>query len=117
MGAGASMGGSTDRRTTATTEEARPMFAPNASTHQLVDSIHAERLSHAALLQQVKRDRTDDSIIVNRQVQRRITSRRLAATIAGAVLTFVIAAAATANQPAAAPASGHSSGGGVTLIR
>ena len=33
------------------------MFAPNISTHQLADSIHHERISHAALLQQVKQDR------------------------------------------------------------
>jgi len=93
------------------------MFAPNISTHQLADSIHHERISHAALIQQVKRDRAADAVIVDRPAQRRITSRRLAATLAGTVLTFAIAAAVAANQPAAAPAQQHSPGGGMTLIR
>ncbi len=93
------------------------MFAPNVSTHQLADSIHAERQAHAALLHQAKHDRTAGSVIVDRQVQRRITARRLAATLAGVVLTLTIAAAVAANQPAAAPAQGPVPGGGLTLIR
>jgi hypothetical protein len=92
------------------------MFAPNVSTHQLADSIHAERQAHAALLHQAKVDRTGDSVIVDRHTQRRITARRLTATLAGAVLTFAIAAAVAANQPAADPAAGPSSGGR-TLLR
>lgn len=93
------------------------MFAPNVSTHQLADSIHAERLAHAALLHRTMIDRKGDSVTVDRQVQRRMTARRLSATLAGALLTFAIAAAVAANQPAAAPAAGPSSGGGLTVIR
>jgi hypothetical protein len=93
------------------------MFAPNVSTHQLADSIHVERQAHAALLHRVNADRSHDSISTDRQVQRRMTARRLTATLAGAILTFAIAAAVAANQPAAAPAAGPSSGGGVTLLR
>jgi len=93
------------------------MFAPNISTHQLADSIHHERISHAALIQQVKRDRATDTVSVDRHAQRRMTSRRLAATLAGTLLTFAIAAAVAANQPDAAPAQQHSPGGGMVLIR
>lgn len=93
------------------------MFAPNVTTHQLADSIHAERQAHAAMLHKVEASRRHDSINVDRQTQRRMTARRLSATLAGAILTFAIAAAVAANQPAAAPAAGPSSGGGVTLLR
>lgn len=93
------------------------MFAPNISTHQLADQIHHERLSHAALMQKVARERTSDSVTVNRPAARAMTSRRLAATLAAAALTFAIAAAATATQQSAAPAQQHSPGGGLTLIR
>ena len=58
------------------------MFAPNISTHQLADTIHHERISHAALLQQIKQDRAPDAVRVDRQAQRRMTSRRLAAAMA-----------------------------------
>ena len=74
------------------------MFAPNISTHQLADTIHQERINHAALLQQIKRDRAPDTVAVDRQALRRMTSRRLAAGMA-AVLTFAIAAVVAANQP------------------
>ena len=74
------------------------MFAPNISTHQLADTIHHERISHAAMLQQIKQDRAPDSVSVDRHAHRRITSRRLAAAMAAA-LTFAIAAAVAANQP------------------
>ncbi|MBA2264820.1 MAG: hypothetical protein H0W17_00380 [Chloroflexi bacterium] len=93
------------------------MFAPNISTYQLADQIHHERLNHAALLQKVARERSADSITVDRQAQRRITSRRLTATLAAAALTLTIAAAATATQSSAAPEPLQSTGGGVTLIR
>ena len=93
------------------------MFAPNISTYQLADQIHHERLNHAALLQKVVRERSADSITVDRQAQRRITSRRLTATLAAAALTLTIAAAATATQSSAAPEPLQSTGGGVTLIR
>jgi hypothetical protein len=107
---------STDRGNSATTEEDHPMFAPNVSTHQLADSIHRERLNHSAMIQKVMQDRDPHGTTVDRQAQRRITSRRLAATIAAAALTFTIAAAVAA-QPTAAPAEGHSPGGGTVLIR
>lgn len=93
------------------------MFAPNVSTHQLADSIHRERLNHAAMIQKVMQDRDTDAVVVDRQAQRRITARRLAATLTAAALTFAIAAAVAANQPNAAPAQGPSTGGGSTLIR
>ncbi len=93
------------------------MFAPNISTYQLADQIHHERLNHAALLQKVARERSADSITVDRQAQRRITSRRLTATLAAAALTLTIAAAATATQSSAAPEPLQSTGGGVNLIR
>jgi len=92
------------------------MFAPNVSTHQLADTIHRERIAHAARIQQIKEDRAPDRVTVDHQAHRRMTSRRLAAALA-AVLTFAIAAAVAANQPEAAPAQQHSPGGGLTLIR
>ena len=93
------------------------MFAPNISTHQLADQIHHERLSHSALLQKVARERSTDTVSIDRMAHRRATSRRLAATVAAATLTFVIAAAAAATQQTEAAASPHSAGGGVTLLR
>jgi hypothetical protein len=92
------------------------MFAPNISTHQLADAIHRERQADAATIRQAKLYRKAHPG-VTRHAQRRITSRRLAATLAGAVLTLAVAAAVAANQPAAAPAQQHSPGGGMTLIR
>jgi len=89
------------------------MFAPNIATFQVADQIHHERLTHSALLQKVVRERGADTTPYDRQVQRRITSRRLAATLAGALLAVSVAAMAAANQPS----SGVSTGGGVTLIR
>ena len=93
------------------------MFAPNISTHQLADQIHHERLTHAALMQKVARERSTDSIIVDREAQRRATSRRLAAALGAATLTFAIAAAVAGTQQSEAAERPHSSGGGVTLIR
>ena len=79
------------------------MFAPNISTHQLADAIHQERQADAATIRQAKLYRAAHPG-ANRHMQRRITSRRFAATLAGAVLTLAVAAAVAANQPAAAPA-------------
>jgi hypothetical protein len=93
------------------------MFAPNISTHQLADAIHRERQADAATIRQAKLYRKAHPG-VTRHAQRRITSHRLAATLAGAVLTFAVAAAVAANQPAAAPAQQQqSNGGSLTLIR
>lgn len=94
------------------------MFAPNISTHQLADTIHHERLEHAALLSRVARDRKGGGLEVDRTAARRMTSRRLTATIAAAALTLVVAAAAAANQAAEAPAEMNSANGaGLILIR
>jgi hypothetical protein len=93
------------------------MFAPNVSTHQLADQIHHERLNHSALIQKVARERSADTVVVDRQAQRRATSRRLTATLAAAALTFAIAAVAAA-QPASAPAAeSQGQGAGPHLIR
>jgi hypothetical protein len=92
------------------------MFAPNSTTYQLADSIHHERQSHAALLHKLSRER-DGTEVADREMHRRITSRRLAATAVAAVLTFAIAAAAAANQPAASPDLAPANGGGLILIR
>ena len=51
------------------------MFAPNVSTYQLADQIDHDRLSHSALLQKVARERSTDSITVDREAQRRVTRR------------------------------------------
>ena len=58
------------------------MFAPNINTHKLADTIHQERTNHAALLHRIKRDRAPDTVAVDRQAHRRMTSRRLAAAMA-----------------------------------
>ncbi len=92
------------------------MFAPNISTHQLADQVHHERQSHAALLHRVSRERSDSSFSIDRQALRRTTSRRLVATLAGALLSLSIVAMAAA-QPDEAAAPAHPIGGGVTLIR
>jgi hypothetical protein len=73
------------------------MFAPNLSTHQLADSIHHERQSHSTRILKVQQERMD-SANVDRSVQRRITARRLAASLTAVVLTFAIAAIAAAGQ-------------------
>ncbi len=92
------------------------MFAPNISTHQLADQIHHERIDHAALLHKVARDRSSDSLGVDRQAHRRTTSRRLAATLTAAVLSIGIAAVAAAQSAGDVPAA-RTTGGTVTLIR
>jgi hypothetical protein len=92
------------------------MFAPNISTHQLADQVHHERQHHASLLHKISRDRSEGVLRVDRQALRRTTSRRLAATIAGAVLSLSIVAIAAA-QGTDAPAPAHPIGGGVTLLR
>jgi hypothetical protein len=93
------------------------MFAPNISTHQLADAIHRERQADAALIRQAKLYRAAHPVM-GRHTQGRVTSRRFAATLAGAVLTLAVAAAVAANQPAAAPAQQQqSNGGSLTLIR
>jgi uncharacterized protein YfaQ (DUF2300 family) len=92
------------------------MFAPNISTHQLADAIHQERQADAALIREAKIYRASH-VSASRHTQRRITTRRFAATLAGAVLTLAVAAAVAANQPAAAPGQQPSNGGSLILIR
>jgi hypothetical protein len=86
-----------------------PMLGPNHHAHQLANQMYSERLSHAARIQMVARDRRDPSEPVNHEGNRRLTVLRLAATAAGVALTFALAATA----------AGHAAvgGGGTTLIR
>lgn len=67
------------------------MFGPDSTRHELVGLMQHERLSHAALLQKVARERTPEASPIDRQAQRRITVRRLAASIAGAVRSASVA--------------------------
>jgi hypothetical protein len=86
------------------------MLGPNDHTHQLANQMYSERLSHAARIQMVARDRRDPSEPANHEGHRRLTVARLAASAAGIVLTLTLAAAA---------AAGHATvgGAGATLIR
>ena len=93
------------------------MFAPNVSTHRLADQIHHERLTHAALIQKVVRERSTDAPSIDRGALRRLTSRRLAATLAAAALTLAVTAATAATQMSEPAAGWASTGGGITLIR
>jgi len=94
------------------------MFAPNISTHQLADQIHQERLSHSALMQKVARERSADSVSVDRETRRRATVRRLAASLGAVTLLLSIAAAATATQPSETTSTHPAAqGGGAKLIR
>jgi len=72
------------------------MFAPDVTTHELAGLVQRERLSHAALLQKVARERSPEHSPIDRNVQRRITARRLAATVGGAMLSISVAALAVA---------------------
>ncbi len=87
-----------------------------APTNWPTASITSARATPRAL-HRIAQDRQTDAIDVDRAVQRRITSRRLAATAAAAALTFAIAATAAANQPAEAAPPRAGNGGSVTLIR
>ncbi len=88
------------------------MLGPNHHSYQLAQQTHAERLSHSARIQMVQKDRAERPF--NHDGHRLITARRLAAGIAGVVLTFALAAASV-DSAAAAP--NRATGGGVTLIR
>jgi hypothetical protein len=99
------------------------MFAPNLSTHQLADQMHHERLSHAARMQAAAEQHGPKGTPLDREAQRRITVRRLTATLAGAALSVALVAGAAATlgsqpDPASAPATvGGGAGGGATHIR
>lgn len=86
------------------------MLGPNHHSHQLANQMYSERLSHAARIQMIARDRHDTEKPVNHEGDRRMTVARLAASAAGVVLTFALAATAAAGNPAVG-------GGGATLIR
>jgi hypothetical protein len=97
------------------------MFAPNLSTHQLADSVHHERQAHAARLHRIIRDREAGEAEVDHTAHRRMTARRLVASLTAVALTLVIAAAAAADGPNAAPAGpskmAPANGGSLVLIR
>lgn len=87
------------------------MLGPNHQAHQLATQMHNERLSHAARIQMVARDRRDEHRPANREGARRLTVARLAASIGAVALTFALAATAAATNPALG------GGGGGALIR
>jgi len=87
------------------------MLGPNHQYHDLANQMHSERLSHAARIQMVARERHDERRPFNLEVARRITAARLAASAAGVALAFALAASVAANSPAV------TGGGGAILIR
>lgn len=95
------------------------MFAPNQTTFQMADQLHAERQAHATRIHRVAAERSPHSVPVDRTAQRRMTARRLAALTAGAMLSIAVAAGALANQQDPSPAAplDYSNGGGVKLVR
>ncbi len=86
------------------------MLGPNHHSHQLANQMYSERLSHAARIQMIARDRRDPQKPVSHEADRRMTVARLAASAAGVVLTFALAATAAAGNAAGG-------GGGAILIR
>ena len=90
------------------------MLGPNHHTYHVASQQYEERLTHAARIRMVQKDRTDDAKPFQRDAHRLITTRRLAAGLAGVVITVALAAG-TVGSVAAAP--GNASGGGMTLIR
>jgi len=74
------------------------MFAPNATTRDLVPLIQRERLSHSALIQKVVSERSTDVVRFDRNILRRLTSRRLAASL-GAAVSVAIAVSAAVMLP------------------
>ena len=87
------------------------MLGPNTVTRDLATQAYNERLSHAARIQLIKRDRSEEhGSFVDRVAARRVTVARLAATAvaAGAALAL------TATTMAASPSVG---GGATFLIR
>jgi hypothetical protein len=90
------------------------MLGPNHHTHHVASQQYEERLTHAARIRMVQKDRTDDAKPFHRDAYRLITARRLAVGLAGVVLTVALAAG-TVGTVAAAP--GNASGGSMTLHR
>lgn len=85
------------------------MLSPNLLTHDVATRTHDERLSHAARIRMIQRDRRDQTH-VDRTPHRRITVARLAAA-----LTVFIFSIAVVASTAAASASGGGSGGPMLL--
>ena len=86
------------------------MLGPNHQHLSMANQMHQERLSHAARIQKVARERRDNKPF-DRELSRHLTVARLAATAGAAVLTFVLAASAAATNPVVG------GGGGGFLIR
>lgn len=90
------------------------MLGPNHHSLTVAHQAHAERLDHAARIRLVQRDRHDESKPFFRNAHRALTARRLAAGLAGVVLTAALVAGTVGSVAASAsPASG----GGPALIR
>ena len=90
------------------------MLGPNHHTYHVAEQQYAERLSHAARIRMVQHERRDGTRPFNIDGHRLLTARRLAAGLAGVIITAAIAAG-TVGTVAASP--NHSGGGGATLIR
>lgn len=90
------------------------MLGPTTTTRHMANQAYEERLSHAARIRMVQKERHDDSKPFHRDGHRLITARRLAAGLAGAVLATAIAAGTVANVVAS---PNHANGGGAALIR
>lgn len=85
------------------------MLGPNHHTFHVANQAYDERLSHAARIRMIQRDRTDGPKPFNREGHRLVTVRRLTAAVA---VTALLAAGGVATV-AAAP---HSVGGGGTVL-
>lgn len=86
------------------------MLGPNHHAHQLANQMYQERLSHAARIQMVAREKREGEPFFSRETLRQLTAARLAASAAAVALTFALAATAAASHPAVG-------GGGSILIR
>lgn len=90
------------------------MLGPNHHTHHIASQQYNERLTHAARIRMVQKDREEGETFFTRDAFRAVTARRLAAGLAGVVLAAAVAAGG-AGVVSASP--NHASGGGSTLIR
>lgn len=90
------------------------MLGPNHHTYHLANQAYEERLSHAARIRMVQKDRHDETRPFHAEGHRLITARRLLAGLAGVVLTAALAAGSVG---IAAASPSHAGGGGATLIR
>jgi hypothetical protein len=90
------------------------MLGPNHHTYHVTQHEYGERLSHAARIRMVQRDREDGSKPFDLHGHRLVTARRLAAGLASVLVAAAVAAGAVGTV-AAAP--NHGGGGGAALIR